>query len=200
MLWRGFRFGMMLQFAVGPVCLLTFIASSSFGVAAGEAIAAAATLVDAVYIGVSVGSVVKLMKNVVVQQRIKAGGALILAAFGAYMIWQVSCDSLPQVTLFGSSSMDFFLEGVILTASNPLTILFWGGVFAAQVTEHHLQSHDMVLFGSGCVLSTFMFLTAVNFLGIFAGQFLPPHIILGLNGLVGAALIYFALKMYAAKN
>jgi threonine/homoserine/homoserine lactone efflux protein len=196
MLWRGFRFGLMLQFAVGPICLLTFIASSTFGFFAGEAVAVAAALVDAVYIGVSAGSIARLMRNPAVQRRIKAFGAVVLAGFGLYMLNEVGSGVLPRVTLFGSSYLDFFLEGIILTASNPLTILFWGGVFAAQVAEHQLQQEDMVLFGGGCVLSTFLFLSAVAAVGIFAGRFLAPIVILGLNGLVGAMLIYFAFRMW----
>lgn len=196
MVWRGFRFGLMLQFAVGPVCLLTFIASSSFGIIAGESIAIAATLVDAVYIGLSAGGIAQLMRNPAIQHRIKAFGMGILASFGLYMIWQVWCGVLPQVTLFGSSYMDFFLEGVILTVSNPLTILFWGGVFAMQVAEHHLQKDHIVWFGAGCVLSTLVFLTAIAILGNVASIFLQPQVILDLNGLVGAMLIYFAFQLW----
>jgi threonine/homoserine/homoserine lactone efflux protein len=196
MLWQGFRFGLMLQFAVGPICLLTFIASSSFGFIAGESIAIAAALIDAVYIGVSAGSIARLMKNPSIQRHIKAGGGIILAGFGLYMLWQVRCGVLPQVTLFGSGCLDFFLEGIVLTISNPLTILFWGGVFAAQVAEHHLQKEDMMWFGGGCVLSTLVFLTAVVIVGTFSGKFLPTQIILGLNGVVGVMLLYFALRMW----
>lgn len=196
MLWQGFRFGLMLQFAVGPICLLTFIASSSFGFLAGESIAIAAVLVDAIYISVSAGGIAQLMKNPQIQRWVKTFGVVILVSFGLYMIWQVLSGVLPQITLLGSGYMDFFLEGVILTISNPLTILFWGGVFAVQMAGHRWEKEDMTWFSVGCVLSTFVFLTAVAGLGIFAGKFLPSQIILVLNGLVGFLLLYFAFRMW----
>lgn len=196
MLWRGFQFGLILQFAVGPICLLTFIVSSSFDIIAGELIVIAATLVDAAYIGLSAGGIARLMRNEAIQRRIKAFGVCVLIGFGTYMIWQVLYGEFPQITLFGSSYLDFFLEGAILTVSNPLTILFWGGVFAVQVADYHLNEDDMVRFGTGCVLATFTFLTGIAILGRFAGAFLSSQIILGLNGLVGLALLYFAVQMW----
>lgn len=55
MVWKGVRFGMMLQLAIGPVFFLVLTASALYGCLAGIAVMAAAALVDAVFIAISAG-------------------------------------------------------------------------------------------------------------------------------------------------
>lgn len=195
MIWRGFRFGMMLQLAVGPICLLTFMAAASFGWAAGEAVAVAAALVDAAYIAVSAGSIAALMQRPQVQQRVRWFGMAVLVGFGLYMMWGALQGSMPKVAFSGTGPMDFFIEGLILTVSNPLTILFWGGVFAAQAAQYHMERRQMGQFAGGCVLSTIVFLSAVAWAGMVLGRFLPDSVLLVLNGAVGMALVYFGVRL-----
>lgn len=196
MLWRGFRFGMMLQLAVGPICLLTFMASASFGWASGEAVAIAATIVDAVYIIVSASSVAVIIKKPEVQRKVKIFGAVILVLFGGYMVWQTTGGNIPHVAVAGTGAADFFIEGIVLTVSNPLTILFWGGVFAAQAAEYSMDQQEMKWFAGGCLLSTIVFLSLIAAAGVFVGQFLPSFVLLLLNGAVGIALIYFGMRLW----
>ncbi len=49
-IWRGFRFGALLQIAVGPVCLFIFQTAASSGFFAAEAAVLAVTLADSLYV------------------------------------------------------------------------------------------------------------------------------------------------------
>ena len=50
MLWQGLRFGMLLQLAVGPVCLMVLNAAGTLGFLPTMPLVASFTLVDAFYI------------------------------------------------------------------------------------------------------------------------------------------------------
>ena len=49
----GFKFGLLLQLAVGPICLITFNLALAEGFLKGAVFAAAITLVDALYISLA---------------------------------------------------------------------------------------------------------------------------------------------------
>ncbi|MDR3490763.1 MAG: LysE family transporter, partial [Gammaproteobacteria bacterium] len=97
--------------------------------------------------------------------------------------------------LNGINSENTFLEGLVLTASNPLAILFWVGIFSSKIVEEKLTRKDVYLFGLGSIISTLFFLTIVAAIGSVTGYFLPIEIISMLNLVVGVILIWFALKM-----
>jgi len=82
----------------------------------------------------------------------------------------------------------------MLTLSNPLTILFWVGVFSTKLSEANMNRKDMYCFGFGAVLATISFLTLVSITGIFVNNFLNPDVLKILNIIVGLVLIYFGLK------
>ncbi len=202
LVWRGLRFGMLLQLAVGPVCLLTLSAAGTLGFWPAMALVAAVTLADAFYIFLSslgVGAVVN-RPRVKMAMKLLGGGMLILfgldAALGALGI-----SLIPGISLFSAGeNANLFIQGLIVTLSNPLTILFWGGMLTARVMESHWNRAELAAFAVGCVLATLLFLTAVAGLGsIFIGR-VPDVAIRVLNFGVGAALCYFGLRLLLCKE
>jgi threonine/homoserine/homoserine lactone efflux protein len=120
---------------------------------------------------------------------------MVLGAFGYAL--------LPHVNLFSqvpSETGSIFLQGVLLTAANPLTILFWGGVFSAKAAEKSMGRAQLLPFGLGCVLSTLLFLSAVALAGSLINSFLPPLVMMILNAAVGCALIFFGVRLLVKKD
>lgn len=202
MLVKGFRFGMLLQLAIGPMCLMVFNTSASKGFSSGFAIVAAITLIDALYIALSGCGITVLLKRKKTNKSIKLLGCMILLLYGIQTILNVfNASILPEVKLFENiKSGNLFLQGLIITASNPLTIVFWSGVFSSQVAEYNIKKLQLFLFAEGCVLSTLVFLTVIAVLGQAAGAFLPDRIIQGLNILVGLFLIYYGFRLVLKKE
>ena len=62
-----------------------------------------------------------------------------------------------------------FAQAFLLTASNPLTVIFWSGVFAAQTAECHYDKSQLRWFGLVCVLAAAFFLKLEAACGAFAG-------------------------------
>ena len=201
MLFKGFRFGMLLQFAVGPVCLAVLRASATAGFFAGFWMVPAVALVDALFIALSGLGAAAFVSRPKVKAAVRWIGCLVLALFGADLILgALRVPFLPALRLFTPSGGSPFWQGLLLTASNPLTILFWSGMFSAQIAQNNWNRRQLLLFSAGCVLATLAFLSAVAALGSVLGGVLPEIVIRVLNALVGAALIFFGLKLLWKKD
>lgn len=202
MIFKGFRFGMLLQLAVGPMCLLVFNTSASNGFFSGFMLVLAIALVDIVYMALSGLGVASIISKQKAKLMLKLLGGAVLMLFGINMVLgEFSIRLLPALTPHSDiSSQNIFIQGVLLTASNPLTIIFWSSVFSAQVIEHGLNKRQLVLFGAGCLLATLSFMTAVDILGLAANAFLPGIVIKILNIGVGIMLGYFGLRLLLKKE
>ncbi len=154
---HGTRFGLLLQLAVGPVCLFVLQAGSERGPAAGMAAVAGVALVDALYIVLAGLGVTRWAESHRARRALQYGGAGVIALFGLDLITSAARVSLlPSVGLSAASvgEAGVFLAAVLLTAANPLTIVFWAGVFAAKVTAERYGRTELGFFSLGCVLAT----------------------------------------------
>ncbi len=202
MILKGLKFGMLLQLSIGPMCLMVFQTSSSNGFLSSLNLVVAITLIDACYIGLSGIGIATVLRREGIQAVMKIFGCLILILFGLNTLsGSFDIVILPKLALFSNvSSRNLFLQGLLLTASNPLTILFWSGMFTTQLLENHWNRKQLFEFAAGCVLSTLGFLTCIAILGSLIGRFLPYLVIQILNGLVGIFLIFFGIKMLFRKE
>ena len=53
MIYKGFKFGMLLQLAIGPMCLMVFNTSATYGFLVGLSLVLAISLIDGLYITLS---------------------------------------------------------------------------------------------------------------------------------------------------
>ena len=202
MIYNGFKFGMLLQLAVGPMCLMVFNTSTTYGFFIGLSLVLAIAIIDGLYITLSGLGISAIINKQKVKAAVKILGCVVLVLFGINTITAViNFTILPSITLFSKvTSENIFIQGLLLTASNPLTIIFWSGVFGAQVIENELNKKQLFFFGFGCVLSTLTFLTAVAFCGSIMSGFLPKVVIQLLNIIVGFILILFGIKLLFKKT
>jgi threonine/homoserine/homoserine lactone efflux protein len=202
MLLKGFKFGMLLQLAVGPVCIFIFRTGSARGLVTAETGVLAVALVDALFIVLAILGIAAFIEKERFRKAFTLIGAVVVAGFGLQILAEtMGFKILPTLALFhGLTSSNAFWEGLLLTASNPLTILFWAGVFSAKIAEERMMRQDIYRFGAGAVGSTLCFLTAIAILGGVTRQFLPVIVITWLNLVVGLVLIGFALKMVLQRS
>ena len=200
-IFQGFRFGMLLQVAVGPMCLMVFHTSATYGIAYGLVVMLSVALVDAIFIALASVGIAAFISKPSVKTAFKFLGGAVLVLFGVSMIAEAfEISLLPNIALFANvSSQNLFLQGFFLTASNPITILFWSGLFSTRMLEDDWDKKQLFFFAFGCVLSTLVFLSAVAYLGSVLSGFLPMIVIQVLNILVGVVLIFFGLRMLLKK-
>ncbi len=194
----GIRFGLLLQLAVGPVCLFVFRTGAEHGWWRGLTAACGVALADAAYIALACLGVTRWIEGGRMQRSLRYVGAAIIAVFAVDVFLSGVGASLlpsfaPSARGFGESSA--FLAAVVLTASNPLTILFWAGVFSAKVAAERHGRRELWLFSLGCVAATVVFLALVSAAGALLWRWVPELGLKALNVGVGFALLYYAAKL-----
>lgn len=202
MILKGFKFGILLQLAIGPMCLMVFNTSTTYGFVFGLHLMMAITFVDTLYIGLSCVGVASVINRTKIKTVIKLLSCFVLILFGANTISNVfGLSFLPNITPFSNvSSQNLFVQGLLLTASNPLTIIFWGSMFSTQMIENKWNKKQLFFFATGCIMSTVVFLTIIALLGSILGGFLPKLIVQILNAAVGIFLIFFGIKLLSKKD
>lgn len=202
MFFKGFRFGMLLQLAVGPVALFIFQMAALSGVQAAYTGVMGVVLVDGIFIVAAIMGIAAIIEKRQAAFILKVFGALILIVFGLSTLLGIFGFSfIPSLNLAQSADTGtVFQRAVLITASSPLTILFWAGVFSAKVAEEKMARNEIYIFGIGALLSTIFFLSVVVIFGNFSGKFLPDFAILLMNAIVGLLLIFFGVKMFFKKE
>lgn len=201
MLLKGFKFGMLLQLAVGPVCIFIFQMASLRGFYTAETGVLGVVIIDGLYILAAILGIASILDSQKTRSGLKFFGAAILFIFGlSTVLGQFNVDLLPSLSIWNVSGTNSVLvNSILLTASSPLTILFWAGVFSTRIAEESMKQKDMYAFGSGALISTAVFLTLIALAGSFTRTLLPPYAIQGLNIAVGFLLIYFGIRMVLKK-
>ena len=198
--FSGLRFGMLLQIAIGPMCLMVFNTAKNAGFWVAMSLVLAIALVDAFYIALASIGVSRIMEKESVKKVFKVVGALVLILFGLNIILGVFGISLiPGLNLKPSSS-SVFIQGLVLTLSNPLTIAFWGSVLTTKIIEEQFDKKELLVFSCGLVSATLLFMTFVAVLGTVLSTFISAGFANVLNVCVGALIVFFGLKMLLKKD
>ena len=104
----GLRFGMLLQIAIGPMCLMVFNTAKNAGFGVAMSLVLAVALVDAFYIALASIGVSKLLEKDSVKKVFKVVGALVLILFGLNIILGVfGINLIPGLNLKPTSSSVF---------------------------------------------------------------------------------------------
>ncbi len=197
MIRKGFRFGMLLQIAVGPVCVFIFQTAIASGFITAESGVLAVVLVDALYILLAILGIGSLLERSGRTKKIlQYFGAAVLIIFGFSNTLSIAGISILPSLDFSpdQQSSSVFVKVLFLTLSNPLTILFWAGVFSTRLIEEDLNKQQVYAFGFGAVLATAFFLSLIAILGSLVNIFINDTFITILNGIVGVILIIFGIR------
>jgi threonine/homoserine/homoserine lactone efflux protein len=197
MIYKGFKFGMLLQIAVGPIFLFIFQTAVSSGFTMAFIGGIGVALADAIYITAAILGIGTLLgRHPNFRKTFEFIGNVILVFFGITIILEISGITLIQSFTFTTtqSAGNIFFKVMLLTLSSPITILFWVGVFANRLADQQLNRKDMTLYGIGAILSTLVFITFVSTLGTFTGNMLPQIVLNLMNLIVGIVLAGLGIK------
>ena len=198
--FSGLKFGLLLQIAVGPMCLMVFNTAKNVGFLVALSLVLAIALVDTFYITLAGLGVSKLLEKEKIKKIFKIIGSLVLILFGINIILNVfGINIIPGLNLKPTST-NIFIQGLVLTLSNPITIVFWGSVLTTKIIEDKLKKKELIIFSIGLVSATLLFLTSVAILGTVLSSFIPDNISSMLNIVVGILIIFFGIKMFIKKE
>ncbi len=197
---NGLKFGMILQLAIGPLCIMVFNIANNTGFSQAFSLVIAVTLIDALYILLACLGINKLINNDLFKKFSSLIGGLVLLFFGISIILSSFKTSIiPELNL-KYTCLGTFIQGLILTLSNPITIIFWGGILTAEIIKKNLQKKELFVFSLGLISSTILFLTMIALLGTVLSEFITPKMSQILNIITGAIILYFGLNMLFRKK
>jgi threonine/homoserine/homoserine lactone efflux protein len=194
--FKGFTFGMSLQLAIGPVCLYILNVAATRGFQNAEFGVFGVTIIDALYIGLALFGISAFIRNDKTKRIIEYLGISVLFIFGTIMLFDccLTFDVQENHSKLLGQTLNTFWVALLLTASNPLTILIWTGIFATRISHEKNNNASANQFAFGCVIATLVFLSLVSFVGTAIRVVLPNAIISVLNGFVGVVFIGFSLN------
>jgi len=196
--FRGFKTGLILQFAIGPVFIFVMNIAVQHSLSDGIAAVAGVTAADYVYIALSVVGVGKLLENDRIKRALGFIAPAVLLLFGMYMLYSVLFAGSAENAVRNNPSSGF-LSAFALTISSPLTILFWSGIFASRAVEYGLTRRELAVFAFAAGFATFAFLGCGVLILSSAAAVIPGMVISALNISVAVLLIgYGVLRMIRA--
>lgn len=198
--FEGLKFGIVLQFAIGPMCLMVFNTAKNSNFFHAFCLVLAIVLADAIYIVLAGVGTSKLLKKEGIKKFIKVIGAIVLILFGTNIILSVWGINLIPAFSITTNARNIFIQGLIMTLSNPLTIIFWGSILTTKIIEDNLCKGELVFFSAGLVTSTLIFMTGIAILGTILKSFIPTSVSMAMNLIVGMIIVYFGIKMLFKKE
>jgi threonine/homoserine/homoserine lactone efflux protein len=202
MVIKGFSFGILLQIAVGPVCIFIIKTALESGFFIAMSGVLAVTLVDAVFVSLAIIGIGGLMKSDKTKKVLKIIGGIVIIYYGiSILLTSFNILIMPSFSSSSTpSSTSAFITALILTISSPLTILFWAGVFGAKIADNKSSYKSVALFGLGAVLSTLSFLGAVAVIFSIFTPVMTDKMIDILNIIAGVVLFGFGVYMLIRKT
>lgn len=196
LLLEGFKLGMLLQITIGPVGMYIFSLGVNKGFLQGFLGVLGVTLADGIFITSAVLGVSSFIKNKKVQYVFNIFGSLIILLFGLEIFLSYfGISFIPKFNMFESSNSNIpFIKAFLLTASSPMTILFWMGIFSTKASSLDSKKNSIILFSVGALLSTPFFLSGMAYLGTLTSNFLSDNILKTLNLIIGSILMYLGAK------
>lgn len=214
---NGLLTGLFLQLAVGPVFFYVLGITLDRSLAEGLAAAVAVTIVDFLYIGLSIAGLGRLLEKEKARRIAGLAGAVALLAFGSAFLYGALANlaagraaapvaigtaaaqagdaaGRPLAADAPSGLLSAFAGAFVLTLSSPLTIVFWSGVFSARAAEKGYGRRQLALFGLGAGSATLSFLSAAMLAASALRASVPGAFVDWANAAVGAALVGYGLS------
>lgn len=192
-LFMGILLGLGAAVPIGPINLEIIRRNLSYGVVTGLVFGLGACCADLIYLVLLSYGWLSIFAKPEILAITGSIGALILLyfAYGALTAKVVHQHHL-EIHFRPTLHKDFF-SGLMLTMSNPFTILFWASISSQVVSLTVNQTHATLYGGLGVLIGTFGWVVALNTFIHFTKHRISDKVILILNKLGGILLLGFAV-------
>ena len=186
----GFGLGFLVALQLGPMSLLLIRSTLRHGLVVGLAIGAGIAVIDAVYASLGAAGAAPLLTVGPLRLLLGILGTAVLVWLGARTLMsavhaRAGLESTDDVADAGRA----FRTSLAATASNPLTIVSWAGIFAAAATGSSAAAVPLVV-GVGVGSATWVSLLACGVAA--ARRTVGPRLVLVADVVAGLGLLGFA--------
>ncbi len=192
---KGIAIGFSLAIPVGPIGLLLIRRTLTRGRVAGLASGLGAATADALY-GCIAGFGVTLLSNFLLENSymLRVVGGAFLCYLGIKIFLSKPSEKRPSIE--GSTLLSYYLSTIILTLTNPATIIAFAAVFAASGVAHahgHYWFTVFLVIGVFCG-SALWWLILTSIVSIFHGRFESTGLTI-INRVSGLLISVFGLAI-----
>ena len=194
---KGLLFGLMLQLSIGPVCFAVLHKSMTRGYKEGFKMVLGVTLIDGLYILISFTSISGLLKILFIKKIIMIVSGFVLIMFG-YTYIKNARNKEMNITPkeIENNDENSFIYALKLTSINPLTIVFWSGIFASLVADDSMiKTSNLIIYSLGCLSATVLFLGIISLIGNIIVKYMNNNILKIMDYTIGVLLIAFGIKI-----
>jgi len=190
----GLSLGLFVAAQVGPVSLLCIRTSARSGFRAGASIGLGAAVIDLFYATLGVLGAATVIGLTPVRLALGVAGTVVLAVMGLGTLRAASRIRLGAET---TNEVDVpahaFRTGLIVTASNPLTVLSWAAIFGAAATASLLGNwQDAVVLLVGVAIGSATWFLGLAVVSSRAGRRMGPRTLGVIDTVSGVGLLAFA--------
>lgn len=195
---NGLLTGLTLQLAIGPVFFFIINLALQKTIFDGFAGVFAVTVVDYFYISLAIFGIGKVLENKMINKSFGIISSSVLIVFGLLILKGVIGGGVSNRVITGTTNiLSSFISVFLLTISSPMTIVFFTSLFTTKAIEYGYNKKELLFFGLGTGLATFLFMgSSVILFSLIRGS-VPPLLIAVLNGIVGCLLVgYGGLRLW----
>lgn len=198
---RGLFLGLIIQLAIGPVFLFVVNLALQKTLFDGLMGVLAATVVTYIYITLAVFGIGKIFEEEKFKNIFGIISSIVLIVFGGIIVNGAISSGDIEMAVNTASPFASFTSVFLLAISNPLSIVFFTGLFSAKAIEHNYTKNELYFFGFGTGLSTLIFMGGAILLVSFLKEAIPIIVMQILNIAVGVIIIgYGALMLIKLMN
>jgi L-lysine exporter family protein LysE/ArgO len=190
-LLMGIMLGLGAAVPIGPINLEMIRRNLSFSAKTGFLFGFGACCADLIYLVLLSLGVLSLLNHPLLLKVMSLIGALILMYF-AYGAFTAKTTEKQVTQKLSPALYKHYFSGLLLTLTNPITILFWASI-SSQVVALTLEHHYATLYaGIGVMMGTVGWVVALNLFVHFTKHKISNKAINILNKIGGVLLLCFA--------
>ena len=193
--WKSLSIGMAVAAPVGPMGLLCIHRTLDHGQGSGLVFGAGVAAADMTYAAIAAFGVTAVSSVLLAGTAwIRLVGSVLLIILGVRIA--LAAPRTDNRSASAGSGRRVFLTAYGLTMTNPPTILFFAGIFAAVASM--ASASQSITFAVGVFAGSMLWWLILTTLVSRSAAFFRPTVLLWINRLSGAVLIAFAVYGLAA--
>ena len=186
---NGLFTGLALQVAIGPVFFYIINLALQKTIFHGLVGALAVAIVDFSYVALAILGIGKILENEKIKRIFGIISSLVLIIFGLIIIKGITNINISNRIIGSVSLLSSFISVLLLTISNPITIVLYTGILGARGIEKNYTQRELFVFGFGIGMATLIFMSASVILFSLIKGSVPVLLIQIMNLIVGCLLI-----------
>ncbi len=190
---NGLLTGFIINLAIGPLFFFVINLSLQKTILDGLMGALALTVVSYIYIALATFGVGKLFESKKVKKIFWIISSIVLIIFWGIIIKGAIGSVISEATVNTGNILSSFTSVFLLAISNPMSIVFFTGLFSAKAIEYNYTKKELYSFGFGVGLATFIFTSwAVIVFWLLKGT-IPTIVMQILNIAVGTLIVGYGI-------